>query len=214
MAERVDAGEARVLFEWTRRGPAPLSPATAELARGLAALEAAGLCPTLGDGKAAGNAAWREGEAMWISPSGRAPARPGEAPRSADMVQVEAFDAASWSASGRGEGLPSSDTPLHWCALMEGPRRCGWSRAPRVTLHGHAIEDASTARALGIPVSELETRFSTREDRAALLELLRAHPYPATRVWVRRGHGFFLAADDLEAALLALADLQARLRSL
>jgi hypothetical protein len=33
--------------------------------------------------------------------------------------------------------------------------------------------------------------FSTPADLEALEALLRAHPYPSTRLYIRRGHGFF-----------------------
>lgn len=80
-------------------------------------------------------------------------------------------------------------------------------------LHGHALaeddeDDQSVgglalARALGAPVSETPTLFSTPEDLAEVEKLLKEHPYQADHageehgLYVRRGHGFFLLAADV-----------------
>lgn len=54
------------------------------------------------------------------------------------------------------------------------------------------------AQKAGLPVSKQETMFSTPEDLEELENLLKSHPYPEHRCFVRRGHGFFLLGRDME----------------
>lgn len=183
----------RVRFRADRRGsfPPELEGPALELLDAVLAMEAAGCCPTLDDGKVAGNGARRVDERLLVTRSGRPPA----ARDLAFVVCVLGFDVNDWSASflaHDAEALPTSDTALHWAALMEAPQRFDWAEAPEVALHGHGLATAAEAAALGVPVSPEATDFSTPADRKALLGLMAAHPYPAHRVWVRRGHGFFV----------------------
>lgn len=213
MAEVIGPEGIRVRFDWRGeldpdlRGPMALCQA-------VAALEASGMCPVLDDGLSAGNAACRVDGRLWVSPSGRIPGQP-LTPE--DLVCVEDFDPTNWRVRGRGRiddatgaaRRPTSDTPLHWTSLVDAPRELGWSETPRFALHGHALDDIESAEALGIPCSPDETLFSTPPDRDALRTLLAAAPYPTTRVWIRRGHGFFLLAPTLEDALMGLESLAA-----
>jgi hypothetical protein len=56
------------------------------------------------------------------------------------------------------------------------------------------------AEARGLPVSGSETLFSTPEDLRELEALLRAHPYPACRAYIRKGHGFFILGPSVAGA--------------
>jgi hypothetical protein len=94
---------------------------------------------------------------------------------------------------------PSSDTPLLYTALCDG-MQFGFSRLPRVALHGHACATPADAAAIGAPISCDETLFSTPEDLEALTAMFRTHPYPKHRVFIRKGHGFFILADTITEA--------------
>ncbi|KIY94972.1 hypothetical protein MNEG_12989 [Monoraphidium neglectum] len=127
--------------------------------------------------------------AILVSRSGKAP---GAALAAEDFARVCAFDRAAWAADYQSpsEALrPSADTPLLWACLAPGAREAyGWTARPRVAFHGHALESGAgllAARRRGIPVSERETLFSTREDLGELEALFKAHPYPQHRVYVR-----------------------------
>lgn len=214
MAETVGE-EPRVKFEAVREGPLPagLEAEAAALAEALAAMEAAGCCPVLDDGLAAGNGALRLSDgSLLLSPSGRRSGGwdPGAA------IQLLDFDAASWRARYRSRDLdrrPTSDAPLHWAALVEAPLRFGWARAPGASLHGHILETARAAELLGVPLSAEATRFSTPPDRAALLALLERAPFPAHRTVIRRDHGFFTLGRDLAEARATVRDLAERARA-
>lgn len=198
MAEVVSAGQARVRFlgEWL--GPLDLPRGATPLASAIGALDAAGLCPVLGDGLAAGNAAMVIEGRLFLTPSGR---RPG--PLDPDrLVELIDFDPLTWSAryrSGDPETRPTSDTPLYHAILREAAT--AWPRPPTLALHGHALETPEDAARLGAPIGEEETEFSTPEDRLALLALVRRAPWPETDLWIRRGHGFFLVGTDLDTTL-------------
>lgn len=56
------------------------------------------------------------------------------------------------------------------------------------------------ARALQLPISEHATLFSTPPDLQELEALLAAHPFPAQRCFIRRGHGFFILGEDVAHA--------------
>ena len=60
------------------------------------------------------------------------------------------------------------------------------------------------ARAAGVPISERETLFSTPDDLEELEALFGRFPYPDHQVYVRRGHGFFVLADDVAGAARAV----------
>lgn len=214
MAEVIGDGP-RVKFRTVWEGPrGPRAGPAARLARAVGAMEAAGCCPILDDGRAAGNGAVRlEGGGLLVSPSGR---RAGERTDVA-MVELVAFDPASWSARYRSRGpetRPTSDAALYWAALVEAPARFGWPEAPRAALHGHVLDTERAAAALGLPMGPEETLFSTPEDRAALLALLARAPYPEHRTVVRRGHGFFTLGPDLDAVEAAVRGLATSARRL
>lgn len=218
MAEEIGEDGRRVRFVFENLGP-PARPAPEELVDLVEQLSASDLCPVLNDGRLAGNASARAGDApddgLWVTPSGRLPGRP---LRAGELVHVVDFDPSTWTARGyaHDDALPTSDTPLHWAALIESWPDFGDSpgarKPPRVALHGHALDDEDSASALGIPISDEATLFSTPEDRAGLLELLKAHPYPKVRIWSRRGHGFFLLDDEYSGATKALASLCKRMQ--
>ncbi|KAF8066172.1 hypothetical protein HT031_002494 [Scenedesmus sp. PABB004] len=142
--------------------------------------------------------------ALFVSRTGKPP---GHVLEPSDFVQVEEFDAPAWAAAYRTapehpEHRPTSDTPLlAACLGPQGLARHHWSARPRVALHGHALAEGpglDAARALGLPISERATLFSTREDLEQLEALLAAHP--DARLLVRRGHGFFLLARSVDEA--------------
>lgn len=210
-------GGARVKFALEERGEAVSAAEADGLARAsghdvrvfsllMSALEECGAAPVLPDGKVGGNGALLlEGGALLVTRSGKPQGLEGGP---GDMVVVRAFDRDAWRVAhapcgaGAVEGArPTSDTPLLWSALVDGPARHGWrGRGPRVALHGHALHREEDARALGLPISPEETLFSTPEDLAALEALFSRSPYPQTRLFLRRGHGFFLLADTLDEA--------------
>ncbi len=183
----------RVRFEVLRLGPRRPESGWRGLAAALARMEAAGGAPVLPDGYVGGNAAVRCGSGLLVSRSGRRPGPSG----AGDFVRVRSFDPATWSAEveGRPGRKPTADTPLHWAVLVEAAARFGWRNPPRAAIHGHLLVEAE-----GVPVSRRATTASTPADREALLALLRRHPWPRHRIWIRRGHGFFaVGASPLEA---------------
>lgn len=172
----------------------------------LAQLENFGCLPVMEDGLLAGNMALRLHDGLLVSRSGR---KPGEL-KPEDFVHVAHFDLKLWEASyfsASPDIKPTSDTPLHWAALKE---RRGNGAEPFVSVHGHALETAREAIALGIPISPVETEFSTPEDRDALVTLLSEHPYPRHHVYVRRGHGFFILSESVAEAALRVKDVMDR----
>lgn len=205
----------RVRFSAIHEGPRSpgLEARAAELCEAVHLMDSLGCCPVLNDGLAAGNAALRvEDGALLVTPSGRRPGclSPGE------IVEVVAVDVDTWSVRTRSHdphAAPTSDTFLHHAVLLGVPPEPG-RRPPTVSLHGHTLHSLAEARALSLPCSPEETLFSTPEDRAAFVALLERAPYPTSRAWIRRGHGFVLAADDLEAGCDALRDLVGRAAAL
>lgn len=202
----------RVKFRAERRGdfPAALEAPAKELLDAVLAMEAAGCCPVLDDGKVAGNGARRVGDRLLVTRSGRPPG----ARAVTNVVCVLGFDD-DWSASFLShdpDALPTSDTALHWAALMDAPRRFDWAEAPMVALHGHGLATAEEAKALGVPVSPEATDFSTPADRDALMRLMARHPYPRERVWIRRGHGFFVLGPSVDETRLRCLALRPELR--
>lgn len=212
VAETVGEGP-RVKFRAEYRGSREDWACAADLVRVMRALEVHGCCPVLDDGLAAGNAAIRRGHTMLTTPSGRVPG----AVDARDLVEVESVDLMQWSVGYRARTAaqrPSSDTPLHWAILMDPGAAPHAHQGPLVSLHGHVLHTEAAAEALSIPSSDAETLFSTPEDRAAMVALLRAHPYPRERAWIRAGHGFVVAGADLEETLAFTLDLANRARRL
>lgn len=197
-------GGPRIKFETERqlyRGGIDEQQALA-LAAALAEMERAGAAPVLPDGKVGGNGAVRCQSGMLVSKSGKLA---GEPIGASDFALVHSFDSNRWSAgfSSLSESVkPSSDSPLLWTALYEAHNH-GFDKRhlPRVALHGHALATPDDANSLGYPISHEQTLFSTREDVQALTRLFERFPYPQTRVWIRRGHGFFILADSIDEAL-------------
>ncbi len=207
MAEIIEAG-VRVRFACDYLGPRETSDdaGAAALAAAVLELDALGCCPPLNDGLAAGNAAVRTAQGiLLVTPSGRTPGR--LAPR--EIIEIVDVDLDGWRVKYRAHAAklrPTSDTMFHLAVLQT-----AWSdRAPAASLHGHVLEDAQDARHLGLPCSVEETLFSTLADYEATLELLRGAPYPAHRAWIRRGHGFIAAHEDLPRALAVVRDLLQR----
>jgi hypothetical protein len=227
--ELITAERPRIKFE-TELDPtgattaAPLSQRDAADADALATLLARAerhhLTPLLNDGLAAGNCAMLTSgpnPRLLVSRSGK---RGGER---ASFVDVVRFERGAWRAvftrlDDNTTTRPSSDTPL-LAAMLFGlddgspPLAAG----ARFLLHGHALAEdddkddksggvgggLALARALGAPISETPTLFSTPEDLAEVERLLKEHPYQAGHggedhgLYVRRGHGFFLLAEDV-----------------
>jgi hypothetical protein len=211
MSERIEGG-VRIKFACERVGPRePLEDSIRAslqaMADGLLAMERAGCCPILDDGKSAGNGAILLDERLFVTPSGRLPGS-----LSVDrFVEVDSFDTTTWTARYRGNEAPTSDTPLYWLVLRElelsEPR-------PIAALHGHVWDTGRAAERLELPISLTETEFSTPADREALHEVIRAHPWPRHDTWIRRGHGFFcVGRSPLEVSerVLSLAQRAAAL---
>eukprot|EP00747_Dinoflagellata_sp_TGD_P121250 gnl/TRDRNA2_/TRDRNA2_173397_c0_seq1.p1 gnl/TRDRNA2_/TRDRNA2_173397_c0~~gnl/TRDRNA2_/TRDRNA2_173397_c0_seq1.p1 ORF type:complete len:321 (-),score=62.89 gnl/TRDRNA2_/TRDRNA2_173397_c0_seq1:122-1084(-) len=182
------------------------------LADSLVLLEETGAAPIAPDGALAGNAsALLEGtggspDSLIVSRSSKPP---GKKPAREDFVAVMSFDSKAWgcvySPAKQGQGFkPTSDSPLHWAALIRAHAEFGWTERPRAVLHGHALEKEEEARALNIPISMEETMFSTPEDVEALMGLFKNHPYPQHRMFVRRGHGFLLLARSISEGIAEL----------
>lgn len=153
------------------------------------------------DGGVGGNLAVRYGRGILISKSGKAP---GRRMTEEDFVYVVDFDVMKWHAyyaSAREEIRPSSDTPVHWAVLVKVPLECGWKEAPAASVHGHALADGGAAVRLEIPVSPQATLFSTSADMQAVCGMLRRHPYPEHRIWIRKHHGFVAAGKSPTEAL-------------
>lgn len=195
-------GGPRVKFSSTRQ---PLSQDLKlpwrVLGNALQLLEVEGLAPLLVDGNIGGNGAMRMGDKMLVSRSGK---EAGKLVTQDDVCLVTHFDKDAWHVgyqSASPNVRPSSDTPLLYQALLRGTTEHGWSRSPRVALHGHALHTTADAVRLGLPISKEETVFSTREDLTALEGMFSQYPYPNNKIFLRRGHGFFLLADSMEEAI-------------
>jgi len=168
-------------------------------------LEDIGIIPILDDGLVAGNCSMVfEGESgdlvLYVSPSGKPK---GCLLRPDDFVRVSSFNREDWSVSfsSRSEGeKPTSDTPLHYSALIDWDKH-GFKDRPCVAIHAHALATGyglEAAKHAGIPISDKETLFSTREDLDALEKLFREHP--SASCYIRKGHGFILLAKDIRHA--------------
>ncbi|MEN0066644.1 MAG: class II aldolase/adducin family protein [Myxococcota bacterium] len=189
-----------------------LAPLAQALCDALRALEEAGACPVLDDGLAAGNAAvCTAHHTLLVSASGR---RPGVFDP-ADVVELVTFDPEGWEAGYRSHDpsvRPTSDAPLHFAALVQAPRRFGWSTRPGAALHGHVLDTRRAARELGLPISEDATLFSTPPDRTALLALLERAPFPEHATVIRRDHGFFTLGENLPSTVRTVTALAERAR--
>lgn len=201
---------------------------------------AAGNCAMLASSSGAGASAAR----LLVSRSGK---RAGERASFVEVAAfsraewsttVRRFDD-SENANANANSRPSSDTPLLAALLVGVDGQPPLAKGARFLLHGHALagdgdnsrsgggsDDGDVeagvvlARRLGAPVSDKPTMFSTPEDLFEVEKLLTEHPYEGSEqhgLYVRRGHGFFLLADDLgqlEArlarVLVALAEGAAR----
>jgi len=196
--ERVAAGVRRAQYRGQWLGPASdeAHAHAVTLAEALTEMESLGLAPVLDDGAVAGNGAMRLPQGGWITSA--------SARRAAEsaVVEIVSFDPATFTVRYRGERgrEPTSDVAMHHAALEAGAG---------ASLHGHALADETDARRLALPISDRETPFGTREDLEATQALLRRAPYPTHRAWIRRGHGFLVAAatmDDARALVRRLAN--------
>ncbi len=227
MAEIISEEQPRIKFQSIYLGDhhIPNSEIEAELlklGKLQSKLEALGVIPILNDGLVGGNCSLRayssdhltisnpeiEGDQstnIYISKSGK---DPGSTLKLSDLVLLTSFDRTQWTATYRSpspDTRPSSDAPLHSAALAgDGSFRYhGWSKSPRVAVHGHALAEGEGLQAAieaGMPISEEETLFSTPADLDALEKLFNKYPYPEYRCFIRRGHGFFLLADSVTDA--------------
>lgn len=183
-------------------------------------MESRGLTPVLPDGKRAGNVASTCDElhsGIVISRSGQDYGS--ECVPETDFVHVQRFDEQLWqchyapinfssdATPVAGDVKPSSDTPLHWLVLVQAATKFQWSKPPKVCFHGHGWSSDEDALALRAPISSEATLFSTPADYFALCRLLREHPYPQHRLFIRRGHGFLLLADSISDAMTDLDGL-------
>ncbi len=173
-----------------------------QLAEALTEMEVSGGAPVLADGKVGGNGALRlqltsNDEVMVITKSGKLANQVLDL--NTDICIVRSFDMDTWSAeyfAKEDSILPSSDTPLHHASL-NAHKKCGWTDPPNIILHGHGLATEEEAKRLNLPISTTETLFSTPEDTQALLELFKAHPYPSSKVFIRKGHGFVILASSV-----------------
>lgn len=176
----------------------------APLAKALTLSEDLGAAPVMRDGQICGNGAvlCPDLRSILVSKSGRLARTKYDR---SHFIRVVSFDVDSWCATydngGEKDAKPSSDTPLLWNALMIAPGLFGWKKQPQFALHGHSCSTSKEAQAWHIPCSPEETLFSTPADLAALMNLMRAYPYPENKVYVRVNHGFFLLAETAEEAM-------------
>ena len=190
-------GANRVKFRLEWRGLLANDIDWSGLSKSLRILGEIGCAPVGGDGGRAGNVALRTKEGLIVSRSNR----DNLVLKQEDFVEIVDFSRAEWKVryrSMRQEIIPTSDTPLYWLALIEMPHKMGWSHCPQVAIHGHALEMEDAATKLGIPISRKETEFSTPEDYEALSELLSSYPYPENKIFIRKGHGFFILGEGIE----------------
>ena len=190
-------GGPRIKFECTHvadgeevsYSPEELQDLKRDLARGLHALLQTNAAPVGPDGKLLGNCACLLGAGqVLISRSGRGPNEPVNLDK--DFPICVDFDKTSWSAKFRSlsdSDKPSSDTPLHWFSLVEASETYHWNKAPKFVLHGHSFASVEEAKMLDVPISHEDTLFSTKEDVAALMGLLKDYPYPEHKVFIRNG---------------------------
>ena len=111
-----------------------------------------------------------------------------------DLCLVSKFDTDSWACEYYSESediKPTSDTPMHFSLLSN-------VEGAFAALHGHAIEKEEVAKSLNIPCSTEETLFSTPADTKAMFTLLEKFPFPSSKIFVRKNHGFFILGVDLD----------------
>lgn len=213
-------GGPRVKFSLTRRGTiadyfhgssasSKFHLAAAQLADALTILAESGATPILTDGKIAGNGSVQivtgnQEHHLLVSKSGKTAGE--EINPEKDTCIVSRFDPKTWSAeyySSCESVLPTSDTPLHYSILhlLKAYDQSTWSEVPTATLHGHSLDSLEDAQHLGLPCSMEETMFSTPDDLRALLDVVGRNPYPQNKIYIRRGHGFFILGKDIPDAL-------------
>ena len=232
MAEIISEEQPRIKFQSNYAGNydilnPEMNAERLKLANLQSKLEALGVIPVLNDGLVGGNCSIRaslelpldviiqpdsgddllstnQNTNIFISKSGKDPGATLTIP---DFVLLTNFDRSQWTATYKSQNIntrPSSDAPLHAATLdLTSCSRYGWSRCPRVAVHGHALEQGEGLQAAinaGMPISEEETLFSTPADLDALENLFKKYPYPEHRCYIRRGHGFFLLADSVADA--------------
>eukprot|EP01083_Nonionella_stella_P199067 730269_1 len=213
--DSITEGQPRVKFHLHRIGPIPADLLSSEavnhacgaLSRGLTEMERLGAAPVCFDGKVGGNGgvvASIDGQRhLFVSRSGKPPGISCDLLRG-DFVLIKSFDRQKWSAeyySIDETVKPTSDAPLLWFSLMEASTTFSWKTIPEIVLHGHALASESEARALGLPISEEETLFSTLEDLTALSDLMKENPFPENAIWIRKNHGFFMISESGKGAM-------------
>lgn len=154
-----------------------------------------GFAPIAPDGRIGGNGAiavtMSGKEYVLVSKSGKLP---GQMNHQSDFCLVSNFEKETWSCEyySSDENIkPTSDTPMHYCLLKD-------VEGAAAALHGHAIQDEESARQLNVPCSTEETLFSTPADTKAMFDLLKQHPFPDDKIFVRKNHGFYILGKDLK----------------
>ena len=204
VTERIVPGERRARYRGTWLGPLSdeARAASATLTAALDEMESLGLAPRLDDGAVAGNGALRLPGGTWLASIS---ARRSSEPAASEIVR---FDASEFAVEYRSDDgrEPTSDVALHACALFD---RSGAPRAG-ASLHGHALETRADAARLGVVISDRAEVFGTPEDLASIAAMLDRAPYPAHRVWIRREHGFLVAAATMDEARALMRELARR----
>ncbi len=179
--------------------------ACTDMAEALWELEECGVTPVLPDGKVGGNAAaileFGGQRHLLVSKSGKMAGQKMDITH--DTCVVTNFDSNTWAADFLSKDptvLPTSDTPMHFTAL-NAHINFNWSDIPGAALHGHALETEEEAEKFHLPISTEESLFSTPEDTQALLDLMFQYPYPQNRVFIRKGHGFYILGKDIKDAM-------------
>lgn len=156
MPELISEEQPRIKFKTQRIGSLQVrSDQLTALAAFQCTLEEAGVIPVLNDGLVGGNCAMTvaaaecsgqpgvDSSGIFISKSGKEPMRQLE---NSDFVCVTSFDRTAWAASYTSideTTRPSSDTPLHVGCLGADNVHYGWSEAPAVAVHGHALAEGA-----------------------------------------------------------------------
>ncbi|CAG8800411.1 44335_t:CDS:2, partial [Gigaspora margarita] len=175
-----------------------------KLSQSIKIMEQDGVAPILPDGKTGGNACcvleppFSNNKSLLVSKSGKHSNSP---LLITDVCFIHSFDLQNWSCefSSSSEDIrPSSDTPLYWACLIAAPEKFQWKLKPSFAMHGHASANDQDCIKWNIPVSDKETRFSTREDVQEMLSLLEKWPYPENKVFLRKKHGFFILGQNAQ----------------
>ncbi|CAG8692371.1 581_t:CDS:2, partial [Dentiscutata erythropus] len=151
-----------------------------KLSQSIKIMEQDGVAPILPDGKTGGNACcilelpFSNNKSLLVSKSGKFSNFP---LLTTDVCFIHSFDLQNWSCE-----FSSSFEDIK----------------PSFAMHGHASANDRDCVKWNIPVSDKETRFSTREDVQEMLNLLEKWPYPEYKVFLRKKHGFFILGQNAQ----------------